>query len=55
MPAPIPKEKREEVYLMWLSGRYTIKEILSLSGVSNGTLFNIVNEYKRLKYEKQKL
>lgn len=53
MPAPISKEKKEEVYLLWLSGRYTAREICELSGVSNGTLFNIVNEYKRLKNEKE--
>lgn len=53
MPAPISKEKKEEVYLLWLSGRCTSKEICDLSGVSNGTLFNIVNEYKGLKNEKE--
>lgn len=51
MPAKLSQEKIEEVYLLYLSGRYTREEIMDLCGVSRGAYYNIINGYKEAQNE----
>lgn len=44
MSAPIPKEKREEIYLVWMSGRYKACEVAEIAGVSRRLVFYIAKE-----------
>src|SRR5699024_9636389 len=38
-----PKDKRETVISLYESEKYTINEIIRMTGVSRGTIYNIVN------------
>ncbi|SOC45099.1 recombinase family protein [Salinicoccus kekensis] len=49
----VSKDKRETVMSLYESKKYTINEIISMTGVSKSTIYNIVNSHIEKKIEEE--